>query len=166
MPSDDMPERLINPSAAIYAWLWPGLGHISIGQKRRGLLVMFGVLFLFFSGLLVGGLDCVDRRNASLWFCAQSGCGPITFAADNLNQRLIQSELPRNWKSGSEAEGEYREQDPQLLKILNRDGVSHVNEIGTLFIALAGLMNIVVVLDVLYFLPKPDTPHGDQGGDA
>jgi hypothetical protein len=28
---------------------------------------------------------------------------------------------------------------------------------GTLFIALAGLMNLVVILDALYFEPKPTT---------
>ena len=131
-------QRRLTPGAAILAWLWPGLGHISLGHRRRGLLIMLGVLFLFVSGLLVGGVDCVDRRNDRLWFLAQSLCGPISFVADAVNQRLVQSN-PGNvqWRS-----------------------LAHVNEMGTLFIALAGLMNLVVILDALYFEPKP------LGGEA
>ena len=34
-------------------------------------------------------------------------------------------------------------------------GLGRVNDMGTLFIALAGLMNLVVILDALHFAPKP-----------
>jgi hypothetical protein len=33
-------------------------------------------------------------------------------------------------------------------------GLNKPNEMGTLFIALAGLMNLVVILDAMYFKPK------------
>ena len=33
--------------------------------------------------------------------------------------------------------------------------LGRVNEMGTLFIALAGLMNLIVILDALYFHPHP-----------
>ena len=66
----DHPQREFRPWAAILAWLWPGLGHMAIGEKRRGGLVMIGVLFLFFSGLLIGGFDAVDRIEDRLWFYA------------------------------------------------------------------------------------------------
>lgn len=89
---------------------------------------MAGVLFLFLSGILIGGVDVVDRRNDKLWFYAQAVCGPITFAADLLNQRFLSS-------------------DEDVIK---HKSLSHVNEIGTLFVALAGLMNLVVILDVLH----------------
>lgn len=116
------------PIAAILAWLWPGLGHISLGYRKRGILVMAGVLFLFLGGILIGGVDVVDRRNDKLWFFAQAVCGPIAFATDLLNQRFLSSEED----------------------VIERKSVSHVNEIGTLFTALAGLMNLVVILDVLH----------------
>ena len=35
-------------------------------------------------------------------------------------------------------------------------GLSHVNEIGILFVAMAGLMNVVMMLDVLYREPGDD----------
>ena len=55
-------EARFSPLAAFLAWLWPGLGHISLGEKKRGLYIMFGVLFLFVCGVLVGGIDAVDRQ--------------------------------------------------------------------------------------------------------
>ena len=36
-----------------------------------------------------------------------------------------------------------------VLKLLERKGLSRVNEMGTLYSALAGLMNLVVILDAL-----------------
>jgi len=128
----------INPGAAIAACVWPGLGHIVGRHHKRGFLIMFGVLFLFISGLLVGGLDCVDRKEDSLWFIAQAGCGPIAFAADLINQNVIKK-LP---------------EEKRLLTV----NPTHPNEIGTLFIAMAGLMNLVVILDALAGFPKRHLP--------
>jgi hypothetical protein len=99
---------------------------------------MSGVLFLFFCGLLVGGLDTVDLQNDRLWFMAQVFNGPITFIADFLNQALIQR-LPENQR-------------------LHMIGLGHVNALATLFIALGGLLNLVVILDALYPLDRDDTP--------
>lgn len=161
--SSSQPRAAFSPSAAIFAWLWPGLGHISLGERKRGLLIMFGVLFLFFSGLLIGGLDCVDRKDDKLWFLAQSFCGPIAFAADLANQRLVQ-EVPDEWTAGSEARQRFDQGDPALLGELSRIGLGRVNEMGTLFIALAGLMNLVVILDALYFMPASAGER--RGGDA
>jgi len=121
-------DSQFTPFAALLAWVWPGLGHISLGQRRRGMLVMFGVLFLFLGGVLIGGVDAVDRRNDPLWFVAQALCGPIAFGADLANQRLLS--------------------DPKLR--LRRKSLSHINEFGTLYAALAGLMNLVVILDALH----------------
>lgn len=128
-------EPVFSPAAAVLAWLWPGLGHISHGEKTRGKLIMFGVLFLFITGLLVGGFDAVDRRDDRLWFIAQAFCGPVAFVADLVNQSYV--------KQLSE--------DRQL----DTTGLARVNELGTLLIALAGLMNLVVILDALHFHPRP-----------
>ncbi len=132
------PAREFNPQAAVFAWLWPGLGHISIGQRHRGYAIMFGVLFLVAVGVLVGGIDAVDRREDRLWFYAQSLCGPLAFGLDFLNQNVVKN-LP----------------DEQLN---HATGLARINEMGTLFVALAGLMNLVVILDALHFSPRPDKP--------
>jgi hypothetical protein len=113
---------------------------------------MFGVLFLYGCGILIGGIDAVDRRNDKLWFTAQSLCGPLVFATDLVNQRVIQRPLPERFDRGTPGRRAYVEGDPATLKALQRVGIGHVNEVGTLFVALAGLMNLVVILDALYFI--------------
>jgi hypothetical protein len=86
---------------------------------------MFGLIVL---GVLIGGIDAVDSQRDHLWFVAQLGAGPIVVCLDVLNQQLVRA-LP-------EAD-QYR-----------FIGLGHINAIGTLYIALAGLMNIVAVLDL------------------
>ena len=146
MPSRAASEpKPLNPTAALFAFLWPGLGHISLGDRKRGLLIMFGVLFLFVSGLLIGGVDAVDLKRDRLWFLAQSLCGPIAFAADMANQHYVKN-LPE-------------------VKQLDTTGLGRVNEMGTLFIALAGLMNLVVILDALQpamWTPPPKRRREDD----
>lgn len=97
---------------------------------------MFGVIFLVFCGVLVGGIDAVDHRNDGLWFIAQVWCGPLVVGVDLMNQAWIAS-LP-------------------ISKRATLVGLSHANEIGTLFIAMAGLMNFVVLLDVLHAKKNED----------
>lgn len=137
--TSDLP---LTPGAAVLAWLWPGAGHISLGQRRRGLLLMAGVLFLFLSGMLIGGVDVVDRREDRLWFIAQFFCGPIALGADYLNQNVVKS-LPQEQR-------------------LHTTSLGRVNEIGTLYCALAGLMNLVVILDALQYRPKEEPPQRRQ----
>ncbi len=135
------------PHAALLAWLWPGAGHIALGERARGFGIMTGILLLVILGVLIGGIDCVDRKEDRLWFLAQSLNGPIALGIDYLNQNVIKAKSAeqRLWTTG----------------------ISHVNEVGTLYIALAGLMNLAVILDALQFTPRmPPRPkrRSDDGG--
>ena len=120
----------LNVRATLMAWIFPGLGHIILGQHRRGRLICLGVLFLVVTGVLVGGIDAVDHKHDGLWFIAQACCGPIVIAIDMATQFFIV--------------------DAPIEKRATLVGLSHVNEIGTLFVAMAGLMNLVVILDALH----------------
>jgi len=105
---------------------------------------MMGMLGLLCAGVLIGGLDAVDSQRDHLWYLAQLGAGPIVICLDVLNQQLIRA-LP-------EAE-QYRS-----------IGLGHINAIGTLYIALAGLMNVVVILDV--FRDRSDEQPSRRKQDA
>ncbi len=142
-PTATASSKSFQPVAAVLAWLWPGLGHFSLGERKRGLLIMLGVLFLFVSGVLIGGFDAVDRERDRLWFLAQALCGPVAFGADFINQRHIKR-LPEEEQ-------------------LRTTSLGHVNEMGTLFAALAGLMNLVVILDVIHHEPRKPTERRAGG---
>ena len=144
----ELSEGQFEPLAGILAWLWPGAGHFYLGQKKRAWRVMGGVLFLLLVGLLVGGIDSVDRKHDRFWFFAQAGTGPIAYLLDLATQSIVQP-APIDWSNYSNQDA-YFEQDPALMKRLKYRSLGRVNEMGTLFIAMAGLMNLVVILDALY----------------
>ena len=110
-PNNTQDKTTMNMTAVVLGWILPGLGHISIGQKRRGGLIMFGVLFLVCCGVLVGGIDAVDHKHDWLWFIAQIWCGPLVIGIDVLNQLFIVP-LP-------------------IAQRATLVGLSHANEIGT-----------------------------------
>ena len=131
------PGNTFNPLAALMGWIVPGLGHWLIGEKRRGLLVLGGMAMLWGTGLLVGGIDSVDKSEDRLWFYAQAGTGPVAFAVDGLNTSLL--------KSGSW--GELVDTPKLDSRVSSFKSIAQMNEYGILFTALAGLMNVVALLD-------------------
>ncbi len=143
MPYSPAPsEAEFHPFAAVLAWVWPGLGHIARGETRRGSYIMIGVLFLFLTGVLIGGVDSVDRKEDRLWYLAQACCGPIAMVVDVTNQSLL--------KTGKV--GEIVATQPVPINI--KKSLGRANEYGTLFTSLAGLMNLVVILDAFHRRPR------------
>ncbi|MCH2139042.1 MAG: hypothetical protein MK074_08340 [Phycisphaerales bacterium] len=114
--------------AVIIGWVLPGAGHMLLGQRRRGIRIMIGMAVLIVLGVLIGGVDAVDSVRDRLWYFAQLGAGPIVILIDVLNQKVARA-MPA----------------PEVYQTM---GLGHINAIGTLYIALAGLMNIVVLLDL------------------
>jgi hypothetical protein len=150
--ASDTSEVGYHPVCAALAWVWPGLGHIARGEKRRGLYIMVGVLFLFLTGVLIGGVDAVDRKEDQLWYVAQVCCGPVAMAVDLANQSLL--------KTGKV--GEIIATQPAPIN--TKKSLGRANEYGTLFTALAGLMNLVVILDAFHRRSRvlPDRRRGEH----
>ena len=126
------------------ALLLPGLGHAALGQTRRAVLIGASILSLFAGGILIGGIDCIDRREDQWWFLGQAFVGPTAFAVDAYHQSL---------KVKDPASGALRapnpDENPRFEKSLGR-----VNEIGSLFTAIAGLLNVIAILDAAWHAPS------------
>ena len=109
-------------TAGLLAWVWPGLGHLYLGRRGKGLLVMGSILALFGLGVAMDSrlqlhLGLEDPL-ALLFSLAQMGIGaPYVLA------RLMGYEV------GVVTSPSY--------------------EYGNTFTAVAGLLNILVVLDAL-----------------
>ena len=155
--SDDTPKNL---GAAALGWVFPGLGHVVLGQARRGVLAGTGVLILFVGGLLVGGLDAVDRKEDQLWFIGQAGAGPIAFAAAYANESIIKSGRHGELLPAPTPYGMPTNPSSPRPMVSTSKGLAHANEFGTFFTFLAGLMNFVVVLDALQ--RRRDEPDGER----
>lgn len=171
------PDRFL-PLPAFLAILFPGLGHIALGDTRRGIIISAGILGLFFGGLFVGGLDAIDSDEDRVWFIGQALNGPIAFAADYVHQNhfkgfardprtattIRRSAYPGEsiaWKPAPGTTG------PAIPLIVqggtppNTKSLGRANELGTLFITLGGMLNLLVIIDAAINRPKRERDEDD-----
>lgn len=159
---DPQPRRdwdftsVIDPLAGVLALMLPGLGHWVRGERRRGRLICAGVLGLFATGLLVGGIEVVDRRESRIWFMGQAGVGPLALGVDWVHQNVFkgvdrESGVRRSAMPGETIgpggwieDAEPGQRPPKIRS------VAKVNELGTLFCAVAGMLNLIVILDATF----------------
>ena len=149
-------QSTFNPLAAVCAWLIPGLGHGIIGERARGGLIFLGIAFLWLCGLFIGGVDSVDRTSDRLWFVAQAGSGPIAFAVNGLNEGFIKSGKMGELIAAPATRGQ------KANKISTSMGIARANEYGILFTALAGLMNMIAILDAATRTKNERRREGDE----
>jgi len=114
----------------LLAWLLPGLGHWWLGERRRARILAAAIGGLFVGGLLIGGIDVVDMRDDAYWFYGQSFAGPLAVAVGVLHHRLDRQGPPEP------------DDAPPYRKSIGR-----VNELGTLWCTLAGVLNLLAIFD-------------------
>lgn len=129
------------PLCGLLALLLPGLGHVCLGRATNGGLIFLGVMGLFLGGILIGGIDVIDRQKDFWWFVLQAGVGPLAYVADWLHQSRFAN-------------------DP-LLQSLGR-----VNEVGSLYAGLAGLVNLIAVIDAAWPVDMSERRAREGHSDA
>lgn len=145
--SDSTPFR---PASLLAACVFPGLGHFIAGERTRALAIAAGILGLFFSGLLVGGIDSIDSREDRVWFYGQALVGPLAFGVDYVHQHHFKviDPMTRQVRSANPDEGRAPDGSPVPGGTPpNRKSIGKMNEIGTLFSTVAGMLNLIVILD-------------------
>ena len=130
------------PLVALAGWFVPGLGYCIIGQRLRGTVIGVTILLLFVAGLAIGGMHVIDAPTGLTlplifqkpWFICQVMTGPVS---------LVSSYLANHW-------GTYI--DPNTTKTIVGVAYSHarMNEIGVLYTAIAGMLNLMAVIDASY----------------
>ncbi|MBL9150483.1 MAG: hypothetical protein JNM94_17490 [Phycisphaerae bacterium] len=142
--------------------MFPGLGQIVLGDRRRGVFAMIGVLILVVTGVFVGGLDAVDRDEDRLWFIGQAVAGPLVIGVSFANDAIVKS-----GRAGELLDAPSRTPGPRVetkpAKVSTLKGLAHPNEFGSLLVFLGGLMNLVVILDALVRVP-PEPQFGPGFG--
>jgi uncharacterized protein DUF6677 len=128
------------PLAGLLALVIPGLGHLWLREPRRAAMILLGIGSLTLGGLLIGGIDVVDRKEDRWWFVGQAGIGPAAWVLNTWNQRLKKSDPPinatRDW---------FETHEPARTKSL-----AHSNEIGSLWIVIAGMLNAIAAIDAAW----------------
>lgn len=145
---DSSNEEIIdlkNPTtAAVLAWLVPGLGHLYQGRTAKGVLFMSCILGTFFYGMFLSNGRAVyaswvpwDQR---LPYLCQVGVGAPALPA------LVQTYLVRNNKAPLLGGIMAPPAQPAELNELHRR--LHRNlELGTVYTMIAGLLNLLVIFD-------------------
>jgi len=137
------------PLAALCGWLVPGAGYWLLGERLRAAIVGIAVVLVFAAGVLVGGIRVVDAP-ASLgvgavlekpWFIGQVLTGPVSVAAALWSNQVAQNEPDR---------------------------ISHSRswEIGTLYTAVAGMLNLLAVIDATHRAASGNPDTGGSGEAA
>ena len=142
-----IPASRTGGKAPLLAFLFPGAGHLSLGYRRRGMLAMTALLLMFASGLFVGGVDAVDHEEDGPWFVAQSMYGPLAYGADWANRALLKTGKVGELLPTPPATDALGRPQPGQATVSSLRGLGAANEFGTLFIALGGLMNLVLAMD-------------------
>lgn len=118
------------PLILLAGWLVPGAGHFLIGHRRRGVFLFVVLLSTFSAGFALGGY-----RNVSL------DRQPISFAA----QACMGSSCAVGWYLSSTVPPP-RTPPPYLA-------------LGTLYAAVASLLNMLCVLDVYERVVRMNLPE-------
>ncbi len=131
MSQSETPASIRIPIAGLLAWLVPGLGHLYIGDRGRGLVFMITISATFWAGITVGGAgSTIDPQHRKLWFTAQLLTGAQSLVAVAIHQKAIASYPPS-------------EQTPIIGHWLSID-------VGTHYTGVAGLLNLLVILDAIF----------------
>ncbi|MFQ5490701.1 MAG: DUF6677 family protein [Phycisphaerae bacterium] len=134
-----MSPALRVPLAGLLAWILPGLGHIFIGERVRGTILLVTITLTFWSGVAIGGVrDTVDSETRKAWFVAQTCTGVHGLVAHAWSKQLrevpAEAQLPpAHWLAA---------------------------ETGVVYAGVAGLLNVLIILDALI---RADQPSGGGG---
>lgn len=170
MSDDSSPAINFHPIAFLLAILLPGAGHVARGERARGLWAGAGVLGLFVGGILIGGIDVIDSREDRVPFFGQALVGPIAFGIDSYHQNRLKviDPLKRTPRSAFPDEG----RDPVTRAPIpggtppNKKSIGKVNELGTLFTGVAGMLNLIIIIDAAFPTRRRKAAAAAPKGDA
>jgi hypothetical protein len=110
--------------AGLFAWLLPGAGHYWLGQRGMAAVFFAAISFPYLTGLALGGLKTsVDPRVNHWLFLAELGVGSYTMIGFLAGQALPDRPEYLSFYPGA--------------------------EVAQIYLATAGLLNVLAVLDAL-----------------
>jgi hypothetical protein len=159
--------------AVVLAWAVPGLGHMLIGQKARGLVFMVGIHGLFALGLLLAGIRAINPPEQAIWTYTQYLTGWPMIVADKVEKKSRVELGDRAAPAGSPqykgtlgelfdqqvppANPESKEDQEKRAALARAFIQAHpsfavdpkVLDLGAVYCGIAGMLNLLVMFDVL-----------------
>lgn len=124
--SDEGGVNVRVPAAGLLTWLLPGAGHLFIGERARGVILITAIAVTYWGGVAIGGVtSTVDVQERRLWFVAQICAGGHTLATMALGS-IVEARTTEDLRAYGRAE-----------------------EIAVVYTAICGMLNILILFDVL-----------------
>ncbi len=153
--------------AAVWAWLWPGAGHIYQRRYAKGILFMVCILGTYFFGLGMARGQVVyaqlERPPNLRWhYILQLGVGLPAAPAIVQNLRVSSGKPPLFGEFMSPPGPTYNDHRDKLAKWHDQNHMFF--EIGTLYTVIAGLLNVLAIYDA-YAGPVIASPEDEKDKD-
>jgi len=128
-------------AALVLAWAIPGAGHAYAGRWGKAALFFGCIVGLLVAGMIIGGGTVIIHRDTQghieLWWMAQMGAGGPTVALTPISEYLAA-------RAGADI-------------YANR-----YREVGTLYAAVAGFLNVLVMMDAYVNLAYPHRKRDEE----
>lgn len=119
------------------AWLVPGAGHFAINERRRAGVIGVTVVLTFLMGLHVGSIGVIDPIGAKPWYAAQMMNSPAVYLVGKHVTAVRQQ---------ARLQAETR----QRSTVIPYSVYGRPNEIGQIYTSIAGLLNLLCVVNAIY----------------
>ncbi len=116
-------------AALILGWCIPGAGHWVLGQRKKAIFLFVTIMLTFSAGIVLADFRNVKNADNEFYWAGQLGCGLIYFIANVLFGNTPAGKVPIEWY-----------------------------EIGLLYICVAGMLNVVLLLNLFNLPAAPSAP--------
>jgi hypothetical protein len=107
-------------TVGLLAWLVPGGGHFALNEKKRAAIIFVAIVLTFCAGLYIGSISVINPAGAKSWYAAQIMNSPAVAALGYLNRT-------------------------RSYPVYGRP-----NEIGQIYTGIAGLLNLLCIVNAVY----------------
>ncbi len=107
-------------TVALLGWAVPGGGHFFIGDHKRGAVICAAILLTFLLGLWIGSIGVIDPVTGKIPYIGQVMNSPAVIAIGRMTK-----------------DGQY--------PVYGRP-----NEIGQIYTSIAGLLNLLCIVNAVY----------------
>ena len=162
-PTTPITPKSVSPTlVALAGWAVPGLGYVLLGQRSRGLTIMITILAMYLAGLLIAGIRVVDvpgfDKNGFEEKVDARGVraelGSLAYEHGTwmmLSSSVITEIVAKPWYVGQFLVGPLN-LIASLFSLHEASlnvPMSHarIAEIGTLYSAVAGMLNLLAIID-------------------
>lgn len=116
----------------LLAWFIPGAGHLAINEKRRAVIIFATIVATFTIGLYIGSIGVVNPVSAKSWYVAQIMNSPLVAALGH------------------------------MTKVHKYCVFGRPNEIGQIYTSIAGLLNLLCIVNAVYIAHAGKTPPSGE----